>query len=183
MQSNKSSFMKLLASWIWDENSKLKWKRKLWMHDHYFLTNKTIKWAKNFHNLVFIIIQIIIIQKISNAHISTLLGAQGANPDTPGASPFSLSFVYVHYTTHRTYSFTSHPKDGAIMVKCLAQGHKRRDRPGRDSNPHSDNTRTWVQCTRPLGYDIPLIKYMHAVLKLILPFYYVGPSCGGQCYR
>ena len=37
----------------------------------------------------------------------------------------------------------SHPKDEAIMVKCLAQGHKRRDRPGRDSNPHSDNTRTW----------------------------------------
>ena len=35
----------------------------------------------------------------------------------------------VHYTTHRTYSFTSHPKDEAIMVKCLAQGHMRRDRP------------------------------------------------------
>ena len=27
------------------------------------------------------------------------------------------------------------------MVKCLAQGHKCRDRPGRDSNPHSDNIR------------------------------------------
>ena len=26
----------------------------------------------------------------------------------------------------------SHPKDEAIMVKCLAQGHKRRDWPGRD---------------------------------------------------
>ena len=64
-------------------------------------------------------------------------------------------FFYVHYTTHGTYSFTSHPKDEAIMVKCLAQGHKRRDRPGRDPNPHSDNTRTWVQCTRPLGHDTP----------------------------
>ena len=51
-------------------------------------------------------------------------------------------FFYVHYTTHGTYTFTSHPKDEAIMVKCLAQGHKRRDRPGRDSNPHSDNART-----------------------------------------
>ena len=51
-------------------------------------------------------------------------------------------FFYVHYTTHGTYSFTSHPKDEAIMVKCLAQGHKRRDRPGRDSNSHSGNTRT-----------------------------------------
>ena len=39
-------------------------------------------------------------------------------------------FFYVHYTTHGTYSFTSHPKDEAIMVKCLAQEHKRRDRPG-----------------------------------------------------
>ena len=42
------------------------------------------------------------------------------------------------------------------MVKCLAQGHKRCDRPGRDSNPHSDNIRTWVQCTRPLGHDTPI---------------------------
>ena len=38
-------------------------------------------------------------------------------------------FFYVHCTTHGTYSFTSHPKDEAIMVKCLAQGHKLRDRP------------------------------------------------------
>ena len=36
-------------------------------------------------------------------------------------------FFYVHYTTHGTYSFTSHPKDEAIMVKCLAPGHKYRD--------------------------------------------------------
>ena len=62
-------------------------------------------------------------------------------------------FFYVHYTTHGTYSFTSHPKDEAIMVKCHAQGHKRRDWPGRDSYPHSGNTRTWVQCTGPLGHD------------------------------
>ena len=42
------------------------------------------------------------------------------------------------------------------MIKCLAQGHKRRDRPGRDSNPHSDNTRAWVQCT----IDHPCALYM-----------------------
>ena len=29
--------------------------------------------------------------KICSAHISTLLGAQGANPETPGASPFSFT--------------------------------------------------------------------------------------------
>ena len=74
------------------------------------------------------------------------MGAQVVNPETPGQAP-SLNdkcpgFFYVHYTTHGTYSFTSHPKDEAITVKCLAQGHKRRDRPGRDLNPHSDNTRT-----------------------------------------
>ena len=51
-------------------------------------------------------------------------------------------FFYVYYTTHGTYSFTSHPKDEAIMFKCLAQGHKRSDRPGRDSNSHSGNART-----------------------------------------
>ena len=39
-------------------------------------------------------------------------------------------FFYVHYTTHGTYSFTSHPKDEAIVVKCLAQGHKCCNRPG-----------------------------------------------------
>ena len=44
-------------------------------------------------------------------------------------------------------------KDEAIMVKCLAQGHKRCDRPSWDSNPHSGNTRTWVQCTRPLSHN------------------------------
>ena len=64
-------------------------------------------------------------------------------------------FFYVHYTTHRTYSFTTHPKDEAIEVKCLSQEHKRRNRPGWDTNPHSGNTRTWVQCTKPLGHDTP----------------------------
>ena len=69
-------------------------------------------------------------------------GAQGANPETPRQAPllFHDKFFYVHYTTHGTYSFTSHPKVEAIMVKCLAQGHKRRDWPGWDSNSHSGNT-------------------------------------------
>ena len=34
----------------------------------------------------------------------------------------------------------SYPKDEAIMVKYLAQGHKRRDRASQDLNAHSDNT-------------------------------------------
>ena len=69
-------------------------------------------------------------------------------------------FFYVHYTTHGTYCFTSHPKDEAIMVKCLAQGHKHRDRLGQDSNSHSGNTRTWVQCTRPLGHNAPILTFI-----------------------
>ena len=63
--------------------------------------------------------------------------------------------------TQHTYSFTSHLKDEAIMVKCLAQGTSAATSQARDSNPHSDNTRTWVQCTRPLGHDTPYhnVKY------------------------
>ena len=34
---------------------------------------------------------IIIIQKIYIVHISTLLGTQGANPETPGQAPFSFT--------------------------------------------------------------------------------------------
>ena len=46
------------------------------------------------------IIIIIIIQKICSAHISTLLGAQGANPETPGrASPFSFTISVLDYFT------------------------------------------------------------------------------------
>ena len=38
-------------------------------------------------------------------------------------------FFYMRYTTHGTYSLRPIRRDEAIMVKCLAQGHKRRDRP------------------------------------------------------
>ena len=31
--------------------------------------------------------------------------------------------VYVHYTTHGTYSLTSHPKNKAIMVKCIVDSN------------------------------------------------------------
>ena len=77
--------------------------------------------------------------------LRVLFGAFSCHSRNTGASPFSFydkcpGFFYVHYTTHGTHSFTSHPKDEAIMVKCLAQGHKCHDR---DSNPHSAaNTRT-----------------------------------------
>ena len=77
-------------------------------------------------------------------------------------------FFYVHYTTHGTYSFTSHPKDEAIMVKCLAQRHKHHDQTCRDSNPHSDNTRTWVQCTRPLSHDTPQNEQYGCILTIFL---------------
>ena len=41
-----------------------------------------------------------------------------------GASPFLFhnkcpGFFYVHYTTHGTYSFTSHPKDEKCIQICL----------------------------------------------------------------
>ena len=34
--------------------------------------------------------------------------------------PSNSCYVYKHHTTHRTYRFTFHPKDKAIMVQCLA---------------------------------------------------------------
>ena len=109
--------------------------------------------------------------KICSAHISTcwLLKAQ---IQKHRGKPLLFhdkctGFFYVHYTTYGTYSFTSHPKDKAITVKCLAQGHKHRDQPGRDSNPHSGNTRTWVQCTRPLGHNTQY-KTLFASFQLVV---------------
>ena len=61
-----------------------------------------------------------------------------------GASPFSFtisvlgSFTCITQHTGPT-ALRPDPKDEAIMVKCLAQGHKRRDRPGRDSNSQHQN--------------------------------------------
>ena len=97
-----------------------------------------------------IIIIIIIIQKICSMHISTLLGAQGVNPETPGQAISVLgSFTCI---TQHTGLQLDVPSDGRSN-KCLAQGHKCRQRPGWYSNPHSDNTSTWVQCSRPLVHD------------------------------
>ena len=101
-----------------------------------------------------------------------------------GVNPYSstisvLGFFYVHYCNnlgHRTYGLMSHPKDAAITVKCLAQGHQRRDQPGRDSHPHSGNTRTWVRCTRPLGHDIPVTKKQTGITQSWYNIGYVGKS-------
>ena len=63
------------------------------------------------------------------------------------------ALIYVHYfnnLAHGTYgTLTSHPKDEAIMVKCLAQGHKRRH-PGLESDA-PDRSATKLRpnhCTR-----------------------------------
>ena len=52
-------------------------------------TRTKSKMAHNENNKTKIII--IIIQKICSAHISTLMGAQSANPETPGQAPFSFT--------------------------------------------------------------------------------------------
>ena len=39
----------------------------------------------------------------------------------------------------------SHPKDEAIMVKCLAQGHRRRDRPELESNARDRSATTFPE--------------------------------------
>ena len=86
-------------------------------------------------------------------------------------------FFYVHYTTHRTYSFTSHPKDESIMVKCLAQGHKRRDRPGQagirthilttpELSPMSGN----IMCNKPLLGRSDVVLKKNQQVRLV-PFF------------
>ena len=61
--------------------------------------------------------------------------------ETPGATPPPPSLrdecnLVLLCTTHRIYGFTytSHPKNVAVMVKCLTLGHKCRHQ---DLNPHS----------------------------------------------
>ncbi len=48
---------------------------------------------------------------------------QPIKPGTPGRTPSLFDkctgFFYMHYTTHETNGFTSHPKEEAIMVTCL----------------------------------------------------------------
>ncbi len=79
-------------------------------------------------------------------------------------------FLYMQYTTHRTYSFMPHLKDEAFIVKCLAYGHKS------GYQTHTLliwNTSAWVQCPWPLAHDMPLFvidscihwhgKYFHKV--------------------
>ena len=107
---------------------------------------------------------------------------QQTKPETPGQTP-SLNdkctgFFYVHYTTHGTYSFTSHPKDEAIMVKRLAQGQKCRYR---ESNPHSGfiSTPELERCTLDRSAtNIPLLPLMMSRWKwgcffsLMIPCFY-----------
>ena len=116
--------------------------------------------AFNYHS--FIIIALLLYtsgnetKDVSKAHLSTVAqkpeetckqGRLLCEPETQG-KPLLFhdkcsGFFYVHHfnnLVHGTYGLTSHPKDEAIMVKCPAQGHKRHDRLGRDSNSHSDNS-------------------------------------------
>ena len=66
---------------------------------------------------------------------------------------------YMHNTTNRPNGFASHPKDKAIMVRCLAWVHKCHERV---LNPHSaeqTNTRSWLWCSYPLGHDMPQLTH------------------------
>ena len=80
-------------------------------------------------------------EDLQRAHIHpagcSRVKSRNQNAETPGPFSFTIKcsgLFYKHYTTHGAYRCTSHQKNEAIMVKCLAQGHKCRHRPGRDSN-------------------------------------------------
>ena len=55
---------------------------------YFFFTKKL---AAALKNVPFVQTTTLIIQKICRAHISTLLGAEGANPETQGQAPFSFT--------------------------------------------------------------------------------------------
>ncbi len=67
----------------------------------------------------------------SHLYVAPFMGLQGAAGHSAATVRNTVAdhcslvtsvtwFFYMHYTTHRIYSFTSHPKNKAIMVKCLA---------------------------------------------------------------
>ena len=79
-------------------------------------------------------------------HKSLLNPSQLSGEYTAQLLPFRRIGLINQLCPHR-YPFTPGWRE-AIMVKCLAQGHKNHGC-GRDSNPHSDDSaiRTQIQCT------------------------------------
>ena len=87
-----------------------------------------------------------------------------------------------NYLVHGTNGLTFRSKDKSI--KCLPQGYKGQDWPGRDSNPHVDNTRTWVRCTRPLGHDtlgVHLRWFAH-ICSIVVVTYMCTHHSRDRCY-
>ena len=83
---------------------------------------------------------------ICRAHISTLLFAQGANPETP-AQTFSFtisvlgSFTCVTHAQHKgPTALRPIRKTKQLWLSVLLKDTSACDRPGRDSNPHSLTT-------------------------------------------
>lgn len=61
-------------------------------------------------------------------------------------------FLGMHYTAHMTNGLTFHPKNKAMIFKCLAHERKCHNL---DLNVHSDTTRICVRCTKPPSHDTP----------------------------
>ena len=78
---------------------------------------------------------------------------------TPGQAPFSFTIsvpgflLRALHNTRDLQLLRPHPKGTKqLWFSVLLKGHKHRERPDRDSNPHSANTRTWVpNALGPLG--------------------------------
>ena len=92
-------------------------------------------------------------------------------PGIPGQVSWCTGFFYVRYITRPI--FTSHLKDAAKMVNCLALGIEYHYR---DSNPHSadQNPRAWVQCSNPLDHDTP-VKHLPSSWRKHLLTWEVSP--------
>ncbi len=115
------------SAWGWVNSLRIKFVLKRRGKTHYWLSNRvalrstSVLWCTNvlswwiLHQHSFSVVTWV--GMVVHMELPTM-------PETPGWTP-SLSykctkFFYLHYTKHRTYGFTSCPKDEAIMVKCLA---------------------------------------------------------------
>ena len=67
---------------------------------------------------IFLYSTMLLFYKVMRRNLPTI--RPGTVGRTSSLNEKCTGFFNVHYTTHRTYSFTSHLKDTAVMVKCLA---------------------------------------------------------------
>ena len=104
------------------------------------------------------------IQTIYSAHISTLLGAK------PLVFHYYKVSCVILRALHNTRDLQLYvPSEGTkqLWLSVLLKYTSAATGQAGDSNPHSDNARTWVQRTRPLGHDTMNDKWSQIKLMMV----------------